>query len=51
MNVEVDVTFKIRATDDTPKASPPRPTLASLCERITSHPYIVMLLREIVRHS
>jgi hypothetical protein len=51
MNVEVEITLKIRATDDPPKAPTPRPILAVLLDRIASHPCVVMLLREIMRKS
>jgi hypothetical protein len=49
MNVELEVSLKIRVSDDPPKASPPRPLLAVLLDRIASHPCVVMLLREIMR--
>lgn len=51
MNVEVEVTIKLRASDEPTKA-PLRPSVfAALLDRIASHPCVVMLLREIVRAS
>ncbi len=51
MNVEIEISLKIRASDDPPKAQSPRPLIAILLDRIASHPCVVMLLREIVRAS
>jgi hypothetical protein len=51
MNVEIEVTLKIRASDDPRQAEPRRSLLIILLDRIASHPCVVMLLREIMRHS
>jgi hypothetical protein len=51
MNVEVEITLKIRASDEPSQARPRPSTLAALLDRIASHPCVVMLLREIMRHS
>ncbi len=51
MNVEIEITFKSRATDEAAKAQPRPSILAVLLDRIASHPCVVMILREILRNS
>jgi hypothetical protein len=51
MNVEVDLNIRIRVTDEPLKPASPRSTLAALLARITSHPCIVMLIRQLVGQS
>ena len=51
MNIDIEVTFKIRASDEPPKAQPRLSILATLLDRIASHPCVAMLLREIMRQS
>lgn len=51
MNIDIEVSLKIRANEDTPEVEPRRPMLTCLVDKIAAHPYVVMILREIMRHS
>jgi hypothetical protein len=51
MNIDIEVSLKIRVSDDQPQARPSRPLLAVLLDRLASHPCVVMILREIMRNS
>lgn len=48
MSVELEVTVKIRMNDGTPPTPQAVPWLARLLGRLTAHPCVVMLLREIL---
>ncbi len=53
MNIDVEVTFKLRATDQ-PGSGPPTQvpvgTLARLLDKLASHPWVVMILRKVTRY-
>jgi hypothetical protein len=51
MNIDIEVSLKIRDSEGAPQVEPRRAILAYLLERIASHPCVVMLLREIMRNS
>jgi hypothetical protein len=49
MNIEIEISFKIKANVEVPE--PRKPALAWLVDKIAAYPCVVMLLREIVRQS
>jgi hypothetical protein len=51
MNIDIEVTFKIRVSDQMPQDQPKPALLAVLLNRIVSHPCVVMILREMLRGS
>jgi hypothetical protein len=51
MNVEIEVSVKVRVSDAPAQSPPSRPIIAVLLDRIASHPCVVMILREILRNS
>ncbi len=51
MNIDIEVTLKVKASDDTSQVKQRRSALVCLLDRLASHPCIVMILREIMRNS
>jgi hypothetical protein len=49
MNTEVEVNVKIRVSEESPPAEPPRTAIAALLERIAAHPCVLFIVREILR--
>jgi len=51
MNIELEISVKVKATDDAPPAEPRRAILAAVLDKIAAHPCVVMILREFVQRS
>jgi hypothetical protein len=50
MNIDVEFTIKIRASDTT-SPEPCRTILARIMDKLASHPCVLLILREFARQS
>lgn len=50
MNVELELSVKLKVTEETPhvEASKPAPCLAVVIDRIASHPAVMLILRRFI---
>jgi hypothetical protein len=48
MNIDVEITFKFKATDK-PTTEPCKATLVRILDKLASHPCILLILRELAK--
>jgi hypothetical protein len=48
MNIDVEITFKIKASD-APRAGPRRAMVARILDKLASHPCVLLILRELAK--
>ena len=51
MNIDVEVSFKVKVTNGPRAAVEKRRVIALVLERIAAHPAIALILRELMRQS
>lgn len=51
MNINIEFTVKVKASDDTSKPSSLGPRLAHMVEKIAAHPCVMTIVRELTKRS